>query len=102
LQKKTFEKILEEEVGAFAETSQLSWDKMIGTYSIENARVKPMVSLVFDEYWITFTLRYVVDYKSRRGTKTVLFNKILSAIKDSEGRLEVDSSAFEITAFPRN
>lgn len=99
--KKIFEKILEEEVGAFAETSQVSWDKMIGTYSIENARVKPMVSMVFDENWITFTLRYVVDYKSRRGTKAVLFDKILSAIKKSEGRIEVASAAFEITAFPR-
>ena len=60
-----------------------------------------MVSMVFDENWITFTLRYVVDYKSRRGTKAVLFDKILSAIKHSEGRIEVASAAFEITAFPR-
>lgn len=99
--KDKFEKILEEEVGAFAETSQISWDKMIGTYSIENARVKPMVSMTFNENWMTFTLRYVVDYKSRRGTKSILFDKILTAIKESKGKIEVGSAAFEITALPK-
>lgn len=99
--KQVFTKILEDEVGAFAKTSQVAWDKMIGSYSIENARVTPMVSMVFDENWITFTLRYVVDYKSRRGTKSILFDKILSAINKSEGKIEVGSAAFEITAFPK-
>lgn len=99
--KETFTKILEEEVGEFAKTSQVAWDKMIGTYSIENARVAPMVSMSFDENWITFTLRYVVDYKSRRGTKSVLFDKILSAINASNGKMEVASAAIEITAFPK-
>ena len=99
--KQVFTKILEDEVGAFAKTSQVAWDKMIGSYSIENARVSPMVSMVFDENWITFTLRYVVDYKSRRGTKSILFDKILSAVNKSEGKIEVGSAAFEITAFPK-
>jgi small-conductance mechanosensitive channel len=99
--KQVFTKILEDEVGAFAKTSQVAWDKMIGSYSIENARVTPMVSMVFDENWITFTLRYVVDYKSRRGTKSILFDKILSAVNKSEGKIEVGSAAFEITAFPK-
>lgn len=99
--KEIFEKTLEEEVGAFSATSQVAWNKMIGTYSIENAKVQPMVSMTFDENWITFTLRYVVDYKSRRGTKNILFDKILTAIKNSEGKIEVGSAAFEITAFPR-
>ncbi|WP_166382570.1 hypothetical protein [Polaribacter sp. 11A2H] len=82
-------------------TSQVAWDKMIGTYSIENARVTPMVSMTFDENWITFTLRYVVDYKSRRGIKSILFDKILTAINASEGKIEVASAGFEITAFPQ-
>jgi small-conductance mechanosensitive channel len=98
--KELFTIVLEEEVGDFANLSQDSWNKMIGTYSIENARVKPMITMVFDENWITFTLRYVVDYKSRRGTKSILFDKILSAINDSKGRIEVASAAIEITAFP--
>ena len=100
--KEIFTKILEEEVGAFAETSQIYWDKMIGNYSIENARVKPMISMTFDENWITLTLRYVVDYKARRGTKSILYDKVLTAIKASQGKIEVASAAFEITKFPKN
>ena len=96
------ENILEEEVGDFARSSQAAWNQMIGKYSIENARVQPMVTMSFDENWMTFTLRYVVDYKSRRGTKSALYNKILTAINNSNGKVEIASAAFEITAFPNN
>ncbi|QOD60495.1 mechanosensitive ion channel [Polaribacter haliotis] len=94
--KEKFYDILKEEVGDFSETSQVAWNKMIGTYSLENARVKPMITMVFDENWITFTLRYVVDYKSRRGTKSILFDKILTSIKGSNGKVEVASAAYEV------
>ena len=99
--KQTFEGILKEVVGDFSNQSQVAWDKMIGEYSIENAKVQPMVTMIFDENWITFTLRYVVDFKMRRTTKSVLSDKILTAINSSDGKLEVASTAFEITAFPK-
>ena len=99
--RKIFGDILKLEVGEFSNSSQVAWDQMIGTYNLENARVQPMISMSFDENWITFTLRYVVDYKSRRGTKSVLFNKILKAINASEGKIEVASAAIEVTAFPK-
>jgi len=101
LAKETLKNILLNEVGDFANSSQTSWDNMIGNYSLENAKVQPMISMSFDENWITFTLRYVVDYKSRRSTKTILFEKILEAIKASDGKMEIASAAFEITALPK-
>jgi len=99
--KDLFYKILAGEVGEFANSSQKAWDKMIGKYNIENAQVQPMISMSFNENWITFTLRYVVDYKSRRTTKSKLFDKLLSEIKASNGKIEVASAAIEITAFPK-
>jgi len=99
--KEIFTKILKEEVGDFAGSSQNAWDNMIGKYDIENARVQPMISMVFDQNWITFTLRYVVDFKSRRSTKSNLSDKILTAINSSKGKIEVASAAIEITAFPK-
>jgi len=96
-----FNKILKEVVGDFSNSSQISWNEMIGTYNIENAKVQPMVTMSFDENWITFTLRYVVDYKSRRGTKSTLFATMLEAINKSNGKLAVASAAYEITAFPK-
>lgn len=98
--RKLFYEILKEQVGAFAHSSQEAWHKMIGIYKIENARVQPMVSMIFNESWITFTLRYVVDFKLRRATKTTLYDKILSAIRASEGKIQVASAAIEITSFP--
>lgn len=99
--KELLHNILIEEVGDFANTSQIAWDKMIGEYSIENAKVQPMVTMVFNENWISFTLRYVVDFKSRRSTKSKLSEKILKAINNSNGKVSVASAAFEITAFPK-
>jgi small-conductance mechanosensitive channel len=96
-----FTKILREEVGDFADSSQKAWDKMIGKYDMENARVQPMIAMTFDQNWITFTLRYVVDFKSRRSTKSILFDKILTAINASEGKIQVASAAIEVTAFPK-
>lgn len=99
--KELFKKILDAEVGNYADSSQVSWDKMIGNYNIENAKVQPMVTIAFDENWITYTLRYVVDYKSRRSTKNNLYSAILQGIAESNGSLEIASTAFEITTITR-
>lgn len=99
--KELFKKILDVEVGNYADSSQVSWDKMIGNYNIENAKVQPMVTIAFDENWITYTLRYVVDYKSRRSTKNNLYSAILQGIAESNGSLEIASTAFEITTITR-
>lgn len=95
-----FLSILHEVQGEFAKDAKSYWKKMTEEFMIENAPVEPRVTMVFDENWITFTLRYVVDYKSRRGTKDIIYTKVLKTIKDSEGKLEVASAAIEITAFP--
>lgn len=84
----------------YAKEAQEHWDKMTNKFMVEKAQVDPMVSMAFDENWITFTLRYVVDYKSRRSTKDQLSTAILNAINNSDGKLKVASSAIEITAFP--
>lgn len=98
--KELFYNLLTEEVGDYANSSQKAWDKMTGNYRIENAKVQPMISMSFNENWITFTLRYVVDYKMRRATKSKLYDRILTAIKESNGKIEVASTALEVTAFP--
>ncbi len=96
LARDTFLKILAEEVGDFALESKSSWEKLTKELYVENAQIDPMVTMVFDENWITFTLRYVVDFKKRRGTKDVLFTRILESINESLGRFEIASAAMEI------
>lgn len=45
---------------------------------IEDARVEPIVTMVANDNWMEFTVRYVVDYKQRRSTKDLLFNRYLT------------------------
>ena len=91
-----FIKILDEICGDYAKQSQLKWKKMSNKFRVEEARVLPMVTLEFNENWITFTLRYVVDYKMRRGTKDIIFSRILDEIQEHEN-IQIASSAMEIT-----
>jgi len=69
---------------------------MNNKFRVEEAQVLPMISLVFNENWITFTLRYVVDYKKRRGTKDIIFSRILDELKEHKN-IQIASSAMEIT-----
>jgi small-conductance mechanosensitive channel len=99
--REAFTQLLEEVVGDFVRESQSAWDEMTKELYVEKAQIAPMVTLSFDENWITFTLRYIVDYKKRRGTKDILYTNILEAIAQSNGKMKIASAAFEITAFPK-
>lgn len=99
--KKEFLEILQRVQGEFTEAAKKDWEKMTVEFMVEKARIEPMVSMGFDENWITLTLRYVVDFKARRGTKDRISEQVLKAIKASNGKIEIASAAFEITAFPK-
>ena len=66
-------------------------------YPIEDAKVEPMVTMLADENWVSFTLRYVVEYKMRRSTKDALFSRILADIDASGGRVTVATSSMDVT-----
>lgn len=97
-----FYKILSEVQGDYAQRAQKKWNEMTEKLMVENAQVMPMVSMRFDQNWITFSLRYVVNYKKRRMTKDNIYKRILDLIRDSDGKIAVASAALEITAFPDN
>ncbi len=88
-----FLKIITDIQGGYAHQAKTDWESMAEKLMIEKARVEPMISMSFDENWIIFTLRYIVDYKSRRSTKDKIFTEILNAINQSNGRIEVASAA---------
>lgn len=98
--REVFLDILNEINSEYAKEAKSHWNKMTEKLMIEEAKVEPFISMQFDQNWITFILRYVVNYKSRRSTKDKISTRILKAIQNSNGRIEVASSAFEITEFP--
>lgn len=91
--------IAEEIVGEYTEKARSHWDGMVKNYRIEDARIEPLITLTADENWITFTLRYVVDYKSRRAKKDQLFSRLLDVISENSDKVSIASAAMDITLF---
>lgn len=80
--------------------AQTEWKRMVRKYLIEDAQIEPMVTLIANDNWMEYNLRYVVDYKYRRGKKSELFNRILDEIEKTEGRVVLASATFELVGAP--
>ncbi len=97
LARQILEKVATEVIGEYTDFAKTAWRDLVGRYLIENARIEPMVTMTADENWLTFTLRYVVDFKKRRGTKDQLFQRILDEFDATAGKVSFASAAQEIT-----
>ena len=100
LTRKILESAANEVVGSYVSSAQATWDKMIEKYRIENANVNPMIFMMANDNWLEFSLRYVVDYQSRRLTKDKLFTKIHNDIVATGGKVQLASGTYEVVAMP--
>jgi small-conductance mechanosensitive channel len=82
--------------GDLTQKSLEKWRTMQTKYRLEDAQTSPMVSLIANDNWVEYTLRYVVDYKQRRATKTELFTKILTAVEATKGEIKFASATFQL------
>ena len=82
---------------SYEEKAKHEWKKLVDKYVIEKALVDNQVFLTADQNWMSFTLRYVTDFKLRRKSKDVLFQNILQAIDAHSDQVRIASSAMEIT-----
>lgn len=89
-----------EVAGDLAEKSKEKWKSLQFKYRLEDAQTAPMISLVANDNWAEYTLRYVVDYKRRRATKTLLFHKILTQIEATNGEVKMASATFQLVQAP--
>jgi hypothetical protein len=80
--------------------SKKKWISLQKKYRLEDAQTKPMVSLIANDNWVEFTLRYVVSYKKRRAAKTELFTQILKKVEASNGEIKFASATFELVETP--
>jgi hypothetical protein len=80
--------------------AQKTWRGMVNKYRIEDARVEPMVTLIANDNWMEFTIRYVTDYKRRRSTKDILFTRILEEIDATGGKVALASATFHLVDAP--
>lgn len=94
------EKIANEQVSGNAEEGKKIWKQMVRKYLIEDAQLDPMVSLVTNDNWVEFTVRYVVNYKRRRATKNNLFTAILKEVAATEGKVRFGSATIDVVGTP--
>lgn len=86
--------------GVLSESSKQQWKTLQNKYRLEDATTSPMVSMIVNDNWVEFTLRYVVDYKRRRITKTTLFENLLQEIESSNGEIKLASATFQLVEPP--
>ena len=92
--------IAQESLLGYANFAKEHWKQMVQKYLIENAKVEPTLTMLLNDNWIEFNLRYVVDFKKRRVTKHKLFTDIHDALNKTEGKVTLASATFEIVGFP--
>lgn len=84
----------------YVDESVKKWKEVVAKYYIEDAQVEPTLSLKMTDNWAEFTLRYIVDYKKRRGTKNQLNSRILALIQSAGPEVRLASSSMEIIDWP--
>ncbi|MGO4822290.1 MULTISPECIES: mechanosensitive ion channel family protein [unclassified Flavobacterium] len=80
--------------------SKEKWHSLQNKYRLEDAQTEPMLSLIANDNWAEYTLRYVVGYKKRRTTKTILFSKIMTEIEATNGAVKMASATFQLVQAP--
>ncbi len=100
LARRLISRVANDIVGEYVENARNQWAVMTRKYAVENAVVEPMVFLTANDNWMEFTLRYVVDFGKRRGTKDLLFTQILDAITQTDGKVSMASATFQLVEAP--
>lgn len=86
--------------GDLTQQSKEKWTELQNKFRLEDAQTEPLVSLIANDNWVEFTLRYVVSYKKRRATKTELFTQILKSIEATKGEIKFASATFHLVEAP--
>lgn len=97
LARKVFTDVVNEVCKEYAEKSETTWKQLAFKFRVEQAQVLPFVTLKFDQNWITFTLRYIVDYKTRRTTQDRIYTALLDEISKHDN-ITIATTTSEVTS----
>lgn len=92
--------VAQEKLSEYVKDSIAGWKDVVNKYYIEDAQVEPTLAITMTDNWIQFNLRYIVDYKKRRMTKHLLNEEIGKRILETNGKVILASSTFEIVRIP--
>ncbi len=98
--RKTLLRVADETVGDYISIAREHWRKMEQIYILDPTSLEPRVFIVLTDNWIECSLRYVVDYKRRRGIKDIIFTRLLEEIRNNGDRIQIATSSFQISEIP--
>lgn len=93
--------VTEKVVHQYETAAAEKWVDVKTHYMIDTPDFTPAVTLIANDNWMEFTLRYVVPHKNRRTVKDKLFMNIVEAFEKTNGKVEFASMTVEITGFPK-
>jgi small-conductance mechanosensitive channel len=96
LAREILERVALEIVGDYADSAERAWEPFTRRYMIEAASVRPVATMVANQNWIEFTLRYAVGYSERRSTKDRLFTRILEEIDRTGGKVGIAAATLNV------
>lgn len=100
LAREILQTIADDVIGEFVPKAKETWRGMVNKYRIEDARIEPAVTLIANDNWLEFSIRYVTDYKMRRSTKDTLFTRIMEEFDATEGKVSLASATFHLVDAP--
>ncbi len=100
LARQILKNIAGETIGDYTKNASIAWKEFSKEFLLEDASVEPIVTLVLNDNWMEFTLRYVVDFKVRRRTKDKLFTKILDGFEKTDGKVKIASTTLQLVETP--
>lgn len=100
LARELLQRVVHEVVGNYSAQAEDAWKVLVQKYLIEDASVEPMVTMVANDNWMEFTVRYTVDYKQRRTTRDRLSSRLLDEMDKTEGRVALASATFQLVEPP--
>jgi small-conductance mechanosensitive channel len=101
LARQILQQVTDEIVGPYIPAAQAMRDKLVKKYMIEALVVDTVVMMIANDNWIEYTVRYVVDYRTRRKTKDQIFERILDEFDRSEGRVAIASTTVQLVDLPQ-
>ena len=89
-----------EQLAEYTRASLAKWEELVKRYYVENATLEPTLAVTPTDNWIELNLRYITDYKRRRGTKHELFHHILQSISETNGEVSLASTTLQLLELP--
>lgn len=94
------EGIVAEVAGPHIPDAKARWEATVRAYRVEDARIDPLVTVVVNDNWVEYTVRYVTPFRARRITKDALFERLLIQVDASDGKVMLASATFHLVEAP--